>query len=296
MKLRDPARLPFRRHACTAALLLALNLPALAQQDFGQAPPPGNTGGYTANPGVGQPGGYPPGSNTGFPQQPGMNPGMQQPGMNPGMSPGMQPGMNPGMQPGMQPGMNSGAQPGTNPAQLQAAQAMQALLRYETQDYGVPPQQQLQASLHGPTPTRIPGGQVITTDRLLTLYQQGAQNGLLVFHVLGPGPTLPYAQNAAPASQPGSFDDQTQQQFGQYLQQVTQGNKSRPLVFYCQSTQCWMSYNASLRAIRLGFSQVYWYRGGIEAWQQAQQLAAGFQPGQPMQPTGYPGGNPRQGY
>jgi PQQ-dependent catabolism-associated CXXCW motif protein len=158
------------------------------------------------------------------------------------------------------------------PAATGAATAMQALLQAELQDYGVPAQPQLQTQFHGPTPTSIPGGQVITTDRLLGLYQQ-APDKLLVFHVLGPGPMLPNAQNAAPASQAGNFDDRTQQEFGQYLQQVTQGDKARPMVFYCLNTHCWMSYNAALRAIRMGFSQVYWYRGGIEAWQQAQQLA-----------------------
>jgi PQQ-dependent catabolism-associated CXXCW motif protein len=151
------------------------------------------------------------------------------------------------------------------------------------QDFGVPPSNQLQTTFHGPTPTSIPGGQVITTDRLMGLYQQSGQNGLLVFHVLGPGPTLPNAQNAAPASQAGSFNDQTQQEFGNYLQQVTQGNKARPLVFYCLNTQCWMSYNAALRAIHMGFTQVYWYRGGIEAWQQAAQLAMGNAGGAPPQ-------------
>lgn len=42
-----------------------------------------------------------------------------------------------------------------------------------------------------------------------------------------------------------------------------------------------MSYNAALRAINMGFTQVYWYRGGVEAWRQAQQLAARMQGGQP---------------
>jgi rhodanese-related sulfurtransferase len=30
-----------------------------------------------------------------------------------------------------------------------------------------------------------------------------------------------------------------------------------------------MSYNAALRAVNLGYTQVFWYRGGIEAWQLA---------------------------
>ncbi|MEO7431917.1 MAG: rhodanese-like domain-containing protein [Dokdonella sp.] len=179
---------------------------------------------------------------------------------------------------------DAGSGDGNAPAGKDAgpqAGAMRALLQNELQDFGVAPQEQLQTVLHSPTPTRIPGGQVITTDRLLGLYNQAGQNGLLVFHVLGQGPTLPNAQNAGPASQPGTFDDSTQQEFGKYLQQVTRGSKARPLVFYCLNTHCWMSYNASLRAIHMGYSQVYWYRGGVEAWQQVQQLSAGMSAGQP---------------
>ncbi|MBB5209525.1 rhodanese-like domain-containing protein [Chiayiivirga flava] len=163
------------------------------------------------------------------------------------------------------------------PAAGASASALQMLVQQEQQDFGVPPQQTLQPQMHGPTPTSIPGGQVITTDRLIPMLAQGPQHGPLVFHVLGPGDMLPGAQMATPASQAGTFDDQTQREFGQYLQQVTQGNKAKPLVFYCLNTQCWMSYNAALRAINMGFSQVMWYRGGIEAWQQAQQMAAGMQ-------------------
>jgi PQQ-dependent catabolism-associated CXXCW motif protein len=50
------------------------------------------------------------------------------------------------------------------------------------------------------------------------------------------------------------------------LMQATRGRKDMPLVFYCQSPQCWMSYNAALRAINAGFTNVLWYRGGVEAW------------------------------
>ncbi|MCB1568159.1 MAG: hypothetical protein KDI69_04995, partial [Xanthomonadales bacterium] len=89
------------------------------------------------------------------------------------------------------------------------------------------------------------------------------------------GYTLPMAQNAVGAAEPGSFNDQVQRNFGQFLQQTTQGNTGRPMVFYCQGPHCWMSYNAALRAIHLGYRQVYWYRGGVEAWQSIQQMAAG---------------------
>ena len=144
-----------------------------------------------------------------------------------------------------------------------------AASRMEQQDFGVAPIQQLHTgAMHGPTPTHIPGGQVISTQALYVSMQQ-QQGKLLVFDVLGGMEGLPGAQNAVAASQAGSFSDRTQTEFGNYLQQVTQGNKATPLVFYCQSAQCWMSYNASLRAIKMGYSQVKWYRGGIEAWKAA---------------------------
>ncbi len=177
---------------------------------------------------------------------------------------------------------NAGQQP-QMPAGM--GNPLQSLLQAELQDFGVPPSNQLHEVMHGPTPTSIPGGQVITSDRLMMLYQQGQQNGLLVFDVLNGNMHLPMAQNAVGAAQSGSFNDQTQQQFGQYLQQVTQGNTARPMVFYCAGPQCWMSYNAALRAIHMGYTQVYWYRGGLEAWSQMQQMAMSM----PQQPAQAPG-------
>ncbi|MND08271.1 hypothetical protein D3C83_307850 [compost metagenome] len=41
-------------------------------------------------------------------------------------------------------------------------------------------------------------------------------------------------------------------------------------MFFCVDTECWLSYNAALRAIRLGYSNVMWYRGGISAWSAAE--------------------------
>ena len=139
----------------------------------------------------------------------------------------------------------------------------------ENRDFGVAASPALHPGpLHGPTPTTIPGGHTISTEALYRMLQ-GPAGGYLLLDVLGGPEVLPNAVAAAPAAAPGSFDDETQRQFGQFLAQATGGNRGLPLVLYCQSTQCWMSYNAALRAIRLGYTQVHWYRGGIEAWQAA---------------------------
>ena len=56
--------------------------------------------------------------------------------------------------------------------------------------------------------------------------------------------------------------------FPKALERLTAGDKGRPLIFYCLSSMCWHSYNASLRAMEEGYTQVMWYRGGLEAWTQ----------------------------
>ena len=137
----------------------------------------------------------------------------------------------------------------------------------ELKDFGVQPTRQLYTgSPHGPTPTSIPGGKVITTGQLKSMVMNG-QNNTLIFDVLNGQQSLPGAIPAVQAAAPGSFSDQIQQMMGQYLTQTTRGNKQAAMVFYCQSNYCWMSYNAALRAINLGYTNVFWYRGGIEAWQ-----------------------------
>lgn len=256
-----------------AALALGASIAAHAQQGFDQAPV------YPSQPSSPPPtgGAYPP------PQMPNPNPNPNQ-GHHGGAAFPQAGQTQPGQMQQGWPTPNTGGHPGAMP-NPQGGNPLHALLQMELHDYGVPPQQHLQTQMHGPTPTSIPGGHVITTDRLLALYQQGQSSGLLVLHVLGQGSSLPMAQNAVAAAQAGDFQDQTQQQFGQYLQQVTQGNKGVPIVLYCQSTQCWMSYNAALRAIQLGYTQVYWYRGGIEAWQNVQQAASATM--QQQDPSGY---------
>jgi len=227
------------------------------QPDYGQQQPAygQQPGGYgQQQPGYGQPpGGYGQ-PQPGYGQAPGGY-GQQQPGY------GQQP---PG---GQQPQFGGG--PGGMPGQPVGGN-LDAMMAMERQDFGVPPQRELHAgAMHGPTPTEIPGGKLITTKGVVDLLQNQQQLRPVVFDVLGGPQTLPQARPAVPASQPGSFEDPVQREFGAYLQQATGGNRETPVVFYCLNPQCWMSYNAALRAIKLGYSNVLWYRGGIEAWQQA---------------------------
>ena len=144
-----------------------------------------------------------------------------------------------------------------------------AVTALETEDFGVPASNQLRGEpQHAPTPTRLDGGNVITTEALAAMMQQN-NSPFILLDVLGGERGLPGAQNAQPAGNAGTFADATQRDLGNYLQQATQGRRDVPVIFYCLNVQCWRSYNAALRAIKLGYTRVYWYRGGIEAWTQA---------------------------
>jgi len=52
------------------------------------------------------------------------------------------------------------------------------------------------------------------------------------------------------------------------LQRLTQGNKHKPLVFFCVM-DCWMSWNAVQRVVDYGYTRVYWYRDGTDSWNEA---------------------------
>ncbi len=142
----------------------------------------------------------------------------------------------------------------------------------EFTQYGVPPQAVLQIPnrIGTNTPTTIPGGRVISTLALKAALQSGTIEGapfkLLdeynVQHTPIPGATTQYQY----AALSGNFTDAVEQRFAADLKSLTGGNLNMPLVFYCASSQCWESYNAALRAIYLGYTNVYWYRGGVVAW------------------------------
>lgn len=67
----------------------------------------------------------------------------------------------------------------------------------------------------------------------------------------------------------GDFDAAEEKRFLDALERLSGHDKSRELVFFCSGARCWLSYNATLRAVQAGYTNVYWYRGGIESWREA---------------------------
>ena len=139
----------------------------------------------------------------------------------------------------------------------------------EDVDFGIAPIATLRlADLSAPTPREVPGAKTMRAAELRDRLRATEAERPLLFDVLGgeQHDSLPGAIWLPGAGRGNSYDDAVQAQLARLLQAATKGEAGRAMVFFCQGTRCWLSYNAALRAAALGYREVYWYRGGIEAW------------------------------
>lgn len=136
------------------------------------------------------------------------------------------------------------------------------------------------AHYRSPTPACVPNGITLNTAELQSLMQTQQPILIDVFAILrridaGFGST--WLVNSPHTSLPnavwlpnvgyGQLDPDIETWFQQQLTQLTQANKTKPLVFFCVA-DCWMSWNAVQRARAYGYNQVYWYKDGIDGWQE----------------------------
>ncbi len=139
----------------------------------------------------------------------------------------------------------------------------------EDADFGVPPTRDLRIRDHAaPTPLRVPGATTLRTSELRRLLGMSGEARPLLFDVIGDEghDSLPGAIWLPGAGRGEGLADAVQERLATTLAALTGHDRSRPLVFFCTSAKCWLSYNAALRASSLGYKDVYWYRGGIEGW------------------------------
>ena len=64
----------------------------------------------------------------------------------------------------------------------------------------------------------------------------------------------------------GNLTDEWQTALARLMDEATNGDKQRSIVTFAYSINRWHSRNLALRLIALGYTNVYWYRGGWEAW------------------------------
>jgi PQQ-dependent catabolism-associated CXXCW motif protein len=141
----------------------------------------------------------------------------------------------------------------------------------EDKDFGVPPTTTLSTTYHAETPISVPGASTIRTLALRRL-MESAKPPILI-DVLGGTPgkrmAIPSAVWLGSDAGDGREFAADKARFAAVLSKLTGGDKTKPLVFYCLGVECWLSYNASLRALEEGYKNVDWYRGGWQAWRTA---------------------------
>jgi rhodanese-related sulfurtransferase len=138
----------------------------------------------------------------------------------------------------------------------------------EDADSGLPSDDVLHTNYWAPTPTSVPGAQTIRTPDLVRLLELRRP---LVLDTLnwGWGGSLPGAIGLWDAGVGGNMSDEYQDRLAQKMQQLTGGDRNRPIVAMGFNSERYQGRNLALRLVALGYTNVYWYRGGREAWQVA---------------------------
>ena len=136
----------------------------------------------------------------------------------------------------------------------------------EDADFGVAPDELLHTDLVGRTPTTVPGATTIRTPELVTLLAR--QKPLLLDAAIDSwGRSIPGAIGMQRAGYGASFSDRVQARFHRAMQDLTKGDLAAPTVVFCVNSERFSGYNLARRLVALGYTQIYWYRGGFESWQ-----------------------------
>ena len=83
------------------------------------------------------------------------------------------------------------------------------------------------------------------------------------------GLSIPGAVGLKFAGLGGSFTDEAQDHLRSKLRDLTAGDLNRPIVAVGWNSERFDGRNLALRLVALGYTRVYWYRGGREAWEVA---------------------------
>ena len=135
-------------------------------------------------------------------------------------------------------------------------------------DYGVPSDDRLHGDLVGLTPTTAPRVTTIRTTELETLLAE--RNALVVDTMLYSwGHSIPGAVGLAGSGRGGELSGPMTERLGRILQEMTEGDLSAPIVAMGWNSERFDGRNLALRMASLGYKQVYWFRGGREAWEVA---------------------------
>ena len=137
----------------------------------------------------------------------------------------------------------------------------------EEADIGIASDDALHTDYEAPTPTSVPGARTIRTLELATMVEQ--RKPLVLDASVPWGASVPGAVGLWGSGVGGSVSDEHQGRLGRKVQQLTQGDRNMPMVAMGWNSERYQGRNLALRLVALGYTNVYWYRGGREAWEVA---------------------------
>ena len=158
-----------------------------------------------------------------------------------------------------------------------------ALFANEAADYGASPSRVISASQVSDRamlalPTTVPGIDTLTTLQL-EAFLKTHPDAVLVDAVVGSTHrTLPGAY-WLPELGVVTIGQLERGQIENALRAASDGDPSRPIIVFERSTTYgWFGYHGVLRLLGMGYRNIYWYRGGLDAWHDAQFALAQAQP------------------
>ena len=120
----------------------------------------------------------------------------------------------------------------------------------------------------GQAPTSAPGAATIRTPELVRLLAEARPI------VIDPvsyswGLSIPGAVGLKFVGLGGSVTDEAQDRLRGKVHDLTVGDLNQPVVAVGWNSEHFDGRNLALRLVALGYTRVYWYRGGREAWEMA---------------------------
>ena len=138
----------------------------------------------------------------------------------------------------------------------------------EDADFGVPTDGALHGNPIGLTPTDAPGAKTIRTADLARFLAE-ARPAVIDTVSNSWGRSIPGAVGLKFAGLGGRFTDAAQDNLRNKMRELTDGDLNRPVIAVGWNSEFFDGRNLALRLVALGYTQVYWYRGGREAWEVA---------------------------
>lgn len=115
------------------------------------------------------------------------------------------------------------------------------------------------------TPETLPGAKVVSAEQVRDLLAQGAAlivdtrsaKEFAAEHIAQAVLAAYGEKSLKERDYDASLDD---------LSAIAKLERTRPAVFLCNGPECWKSYKAAREALKMGFTTVYWFRGGMPEW------------------------------